>query len=228
MPGHERQVIFANDENHSLLRKIYGPAFTPKAVEEQGDMLLKYADRLVATLKIAITERPVQDMSAFYNFVSFDLMGEFAFDEPFHCLDQGGKTHFFMNTVLEGTIVGMKLAQMDYYGIWSMLKPLIPKSFYKPKLDMDNYTAALIDRRRERGYVPGKTDVYNYVLQDKNENRLSRDELVDNGVVLAVAGSETTATLCKFFVSYNSRIEGALIAFNTTSDRHHMVPVPES
>lgn len=61
---------------------------------------------------------------------------------------------------------------------------------------MDDYTAALVDKRREKGFVKGKTDVFNYLLQNKNESdQLTRDELVQNGTVLVVAGSETTATL---------------------------------
>ena len=195
-PGYERQVILANDENHARLRKIYGPAFTPKAVEEQSGMLLKYADLLVSTLKNAIKQNDVQDMSAWYNFVTFDLTGEFAFDESFHCLDQGGKSHFFVKTVLGGVVAGLKVMQFERWGLWTILEPMLPKAVYQAKVDMDNYTAELVDRRTEKGHVSGKADVLNYLLQNKNEeDRLTRDELVDNGIVLVVAGSETTATL---------------------------------
>lgn len=51
----------------------------------------------------------------------------------------------------------------------SLLKPLIPKSFMKPKEDMDRYTKELVDRRLKRGYVPGKMGVFNYLLLNKNE-----------------------------------------------------------
>lgn len=46
------------------MRRIYGPAFTPKAVEEQAAMLMKYANLLVTQLKGALKKNPVQDMSA--------------------------------------------------------------------------------------------------------------------------------------------------------------------
>jgi cytochrome P450 len=195
-PGAERQIIFAGDEQHARLRRIFGPAFTPKAVEEQGGMLLKYADQLVATLKENIKRNPVQDMSKLYNATTFDLTGEFAFDESFHCLEKGGASHFFMEIVLKGTIAGLFICQLERYGIWQVLQRLLPKSFFKEKYQLDDYAAALVDRRRERGFVPGKTDVFNYLLQSKHEqDRLSREELIDNTTVLVVAGSETTATL---------------------------------
>ena len=222
--GHDREIIHANDVTHARLRRIYGPAFTPKAVEEQTGMLLKYADLLVTSLKKAIAINPTQDLSSWYNYTTFDLTGEFAFDEPFHCLDQGGKDHFFIQTVCSGTVAGHKIAQLERYWLYSMLKPFIPKSAFQAKFDMDAYTEALVDRRRERGYVQGRTDVMNYLLQNKNEeDRLSRGELVDNAVVLVVAGSETTATLltgttwqlCKNSDKYRKVVDEVRSAFKT-------------
>ena len=64
MLGSDKNIILADDASHARLRRIYGPAFTPKAVEEQAGMLLKYADLLVTSLKKVIVKNAVQDMSA--------------------------------------------------------------------------------------------------------------------------------------------------------------------
>lgn len=198
-PPHEgfySNIIHANDTMHARLRRIYGPAFTPKALEEQQGMLMKYANLLVTQLKAAVQKNPVQDMSAWYNFTTFDLTGEFAFGEAFHCLDRGGEYHFFIKTVFNGVVTGLQMMQLQWYWILTLLKPLIPKSFTKPKEDMDRYTKELVDRRLERGHVPGNTDVFNYLLMNKNEeDQLSPPELYENGITLVVAGSETTATM---------------------------------
>jgi cytochrome P450 len=195
-PGFEGGLLLANDAKHARLRRIYGPAFTPKAVEEQAPMLMKYANLLVTQLKAAVQENPVQDISSWYNFTTFDLTGDFAFGEAFHCLDRGGEYHFFVKTVFDGVSTGLQMQQLERYGFLSLLKPLIPKSFMKPKEDMDRYTKELVDRRLKRGYVPGKMDVFNYLLLNKNEeDHLSEPELYENGALLVVAGSETTATL---------------------------------
>lgn len=59
---------------------------------------------------------------------------------------------------------------------------------------MDRYTQELVDRRVKRGYVPRKTDVFNYLLSNqKEEDQSSPPELYENGITLVVAGSETTA-----------------------------------
>lgn len=160
-------------------------------------MLIKYANLLVESLTKAVAkDGPVQDMSDWYNFTAFDLTGEFAFSESFHCLENGGY-HFFVKIVFSGVIAGLRLMQLERWKIWTLMQPIIPKSLMKPKEQMDSYCAALVDRRIERGYVKGATDVFNYLLvQSKTQDKpLTRDELVDNGIVLVVAGSETTATL---------------------------------
>ncbi|KAK0354524.1 hypothetical protein LTR94_012135 [Friedmanniomyces endolithicus] len=175
---------------------MYGAAFTPKALDEMSNMLQKYADLLITQLKAAIKVNAIQDLSAWYNFTTFDLTGEFAFGEAFHCLDRGGQYHFFVDTVMNGLVTGLKMQQMQHYGLLTLLKPFIPKSALKPKDDMDQYTKELVDRRLEKDHESGNTDIFTYLLQQKDEEgELSRAALYENAITLVVAGSETTATL---------------------------------
>lgn len=195
-PGWESKIVYANDAIHARLRRLYGPAFTPKAVEEQSGMLMKYADLLISQLKKATAKEPVQDMCAWYNFTTFDLIGDLAFGEAFQCLDHGGEYHFVIKTIFNGVKIGLQMGQLQRYGILSLLRPLIPKSSMKSKIDMDNYTKEVINRRMKRGYDPNTNDVFNYLLRDKmSGDRLSDDELYENALTIVVAGSETTATL---------------------------------
>lgn len=97
------------------------------------------------------------------NFTTFDLTGDFAFGEAFHCLDKGGEYHFFVKTVFDGVVMGLQARALDFYGLLTLLGPFIPKSAMKPKQDMDQYTKELIDRRMERGHDPSTVDVFNYL-----------------------------------------------------------------
>ena len=157
---------------------------------------MKYADLLVTSLKAAVEKNPVQDMGSWWNFTTFDLTGEFAFGEAFNCLESGGKYHFFVKTIFDGIVIGLRLGQFERYGIFSMLAPLIPKSAMKARTDMMDYTKEIVDRRIEHGYDPSKSDALNYLLQNKNPaDQLSKPSLYENGIILVVGGSETTATL---------------------------------
>ncbi|KAK0934063.1 hypothetical protein LTR29_014379 [Friedmanniomyces endolithicus] len=213
-PGYQESIILSQDSVHARLRKIYGAAFTPKALDEQSGLLQKYADLLITQLKAAVKVNMIQDMSAWCtytrlpyeqarrliyrkdNFTTFDLTGEFAFGEAFHCLDRGGQYHFFVDTVMNGLVTGFKMQQMQHYGLLTLLKPFIPKSALKPKDDIDQYTKELVDRRLEKDHTSGTTDIFTYLLQQKDEEgELSRAALYENAITLVVAGSETTAIL---------------------------------
>lgn len=73
MPGYEESIIHADDATHRRIRRIYAHAFTPKALDEQAGMLQKYANLMVTQLKVAVKGNAIQDMSAWYNFTTFDL-----------------------------------------------------------------------------------------------------------------------------------------------------------
>jgi cytochrome P450 len=161
-------------------------------------MLVKYADLLVIQLKAVVQKNPVQDMSARYNCTTFDFMGDFAFGEAFSTVSTAAASITFSSRLSLSFVLGFQMQQIEWYGLLSLVRPLISDSVMKPKEDMDWYTEELVYRRFKRGYVPGKTDVFNYLLSNKKEEDLLSPagavRKVENGITL-VAGSETTATL---------------------------------
>ncbi|KAJ4356741.1 uncharacterized protein N0V89_004777 [Didymosphaeria variabile] len=202
-------IVNANDVQHARLRRIYGQAFTQKAIEGLGDMLVKYANLLVEQLSLAIEKDDVQDLSAWFNYTTFDLTGEFSFGSAFHCLDSGGKSHFFLDTVLAGVVVGCQIWQLERYKLLTILQPvlsLFAGEAIKKQEMMGRYTQKVVDARLEEGYQVGRKDVLNYLLQNKKEeDQLERAELYENALTLVVAGSETTATLLTGVVYYLCR-----------------------
>ena len=193
-PGMEPEIVLADDVNHARFRRLFGPAFTTKALEEQQGMLSKYADLLISELKSNVAKNPVQDVTAWYNFVTFDLTGDFAFGESFHSLESG-QYHSFVKTIFAGIRLGLAMNQLERYGLWTVLRRFLPKSAYKARANMIKYTRDLVDRRMQHGFQEGRTDVFNYLLMDKGDQEMTRGELYNNAQTLVIAGSETTATL---------------------------------
>ena len=193
-PGMEPEIVLADDVNHARFRRLFGPAFTTKALEEQQGMLSKYADLLISELKSNVAKNPVQDVTAWYNFVTFDLTGDFAFGESFHSLESG-QYHSFVETIFAGIRLGLAMNQLERYGLWTVLRQFLPKSAYKARANMIKYTRDLVDRRMQHGFQEGRTDVFNYLLMDKGDQEMTRGELYNNAQTLVIAGSETTATL---------------------------------
>ena len=68
------------------MRKLLSNAFSDKTLKGQEPVLLHYIDLLVERLKEVSAEEPVMDIVRWYNYVTFDIIGHLAFDEPFDCL----------------------------------------------------------------------------------------------------------------------------------------------
>jgi cytochrome P450 len=64
--------------------------------------------------------------------------------------------------------------------------------------DLNDMVTTLSKKRRERGHVPGETDMANYLLQNKGDDEFTQKEFEGNALTLLFAGADTTATTLIF------------------------------
>lgn len=74
-------IIASNDADHARMRRLLSHAFSPKALEDQEGFIGEYVDLLIKRLH-EHSEKP-QDMMAWFNWTTFDLIGDLAFGEPY-------------------------------------------------------------------------------------------------------------------------------------------------
>jgi hypothetical protein len=60
-----------------------------KALNSQQEIIGGYVDQLIHELRRRCDEPGVVDMVRWFNFTSFDILGDLAFGESFGCLDSG-------------------------------------------------------------------------------------------------------------------------------------------
>jgi hypothetical protein len=70
------------------MRKSFSDGFSSKALSEQEGLIQNCVDLLVVQLNNTMTPSP-GDIIRWYNAVTFDIMGELAFGEPFGSLTLG-------------------------------------------------------------------------------------------------------------------------------------------
>jgi cytochrome P450 len=196
-PGMEESFAGATFDVHARLRRIYAPAFSSTAIERVSGIFEKYANLLVSRLTTVMTENAsnskappsaIVDIHDWYNFVSFDILGDFAFGESFHCLEEA-RAHFFMKNVVPGIVAAAKMNQLERYGIYSALKPLIPASAMQAKIEIDNYVRELVDKRLEQ-IDATRLDAFSFL----ERSELSRSALHQNAIIIVMAGSHTVTT----------------------------------
>ncbi|KAK6823491.1 cytochrome P450 [Apiospora arundinis] len=81
--------IFPVDrEDHRRQRRAMAHAFSAAALQDQEDYVKGYVDILIQRMKNHAAEGKVVDVTRWYNYLTFDIIGELAFGEPFGCLKE--------------------------------------------------------------------------------------------------------------------------------------------
>jgi cytochrome P450 len=69
------------------MRRQLAHAFSAKALKEQTDVVLQYADLWIQQLA-KVGQQDV-DIVPWYNWLTFDIIGDLAFGEPFGAIEEG-------------------------------------------------------------------------------------------------------------------------------------------
>jgi cytochrome P450 len=132
-----KSIITADDAGHARYRRLLAHAFSDKALRSQEPLLLGYVDLLIKRLyKTGDGGNNQLDMVKWYNFTTFDLIGELSFGESFHGLDNSAY-HPWVNTMFGGIKINSYFNAMKRFpGAEKLLVPFVPK---KP-VDAKKYT----------------------------------------------------------------------------------------
>ena len=225
-PNNVEPILTTNDAAHTRQRKLLAHAFSEKALKEQEGLIISFVDLLIEKLHGQVKARrsPV-DMVQWYNYTTFDVVGEFTYGESFHSLDKGDY-HPWVESIFAGVKVSARmLAVKDILPFAGLAKLLSTSSMKATSYANFNYTVKKIQERIDRGTID-HPDFMSYVLKYNDERGMSRDEIDSTFALLALAGSETTATLlsgCTYYLLKNPAVLAKLTteilaAFNTESE----------
>ena len=133
-------------------------------------------------------------MVKWYNFTTFDVLGDLAFGEPFGCLESGDY-HPWVAMIFSGfelATYNQVLKQLPM--IAPLLRPFLPRKLLH---NMQDHLKLSFEKARKRAlWGPGdRDDFMSYILRNEDSKAMTADEIGENANILIVAGSETTATL---------------------------------
>ncbi|KAH8883758.1 cytochrome P450 [Thozetella sp. PMI_491] len=190
----ENHIIVANADDHRRMRRLLSHAFSEKALRSQEDIMKQYVDLFIQKLSDLAAKGTVVDLVSWYNFTTFDLIGDLAFGQPFHCLESGGY-HPWVSMVFD--FVHILTYSMAFQRIPSLklLAPfLVPVKLIKGAKEHRLLSEKTALQRIENGNTV-REDFISYILRHNDEKGMTTSEIVDNAGILIIAGSETTATL---------------------------------
>ena len=204
-PNGKGGLIVASNADHGRMRRLIAHAFSEKALREQEALLHTYADQLIQRLHHKVVKEfpsNVIDIVRWYNYTTFDLIGDLSFGEPFHCL-RDDHYHWWVSLMLDAVKVSVYLKISHFL---PFLKPigklLVPKRLSERKNAMFKLVVEKVDRRLQ--HQMERPDFTSYILKHNNDElALTRDEIDANASTFVLAGSETTAAMlsgCTYYL----------------------------
>jgi cytochrome P450 len=192
----DKSIIAANDADHARYRKSLSHAFSEKALRDQEPLLKVYIDLLIEKLKDVAESREKTDMMKWYNLTTFDMIGDLAFGDSFDGL-KNAKYHDWVGLNFKSVkILPFIIISADYPIIMRLAMALMPESLTKARGENNKYARDTVMKRVNNENQHGRGDFMDSMLKHRGEkDGLTDNELVLNGRVLILAGSETTATL---------------------------------
>ncbi|KAK3311564.1 putative cytochrome P450 [Chaetomium strumarium] len=219
-PAHPH-IVGAPRDHHSRLRRLLSNAFSDKALREQEHVLSGYAISLVEALRTKCSE-PV-DLSKWFNFTAFDMIGHLAFAESFNCISSS-KYHPWVSMVYSMAPFAnwtRMLGRLVSPGSVRSLLWLVPKGVMHEYYTSRQLTKERLLRRKDRR--PEYTDFMTHMLKAEEQGAIDFADLESNAPILVFAGSETTATALSgvvYYVLRHPRVYDRLVREIRSAFRH--------
>ncbi|EKG16038.1 Cytochrome P450 [Macrophomina phaseolina MS6] len=183
-------MISASREDHSRQRRAFGYAFSERALREQEPLVQQYVDQLLSRLQEKAGQ--VVDLVRYYNYTTFDIIGDLTFNEPFGCLKNDDYNAFVSGVFASVKAVSFRSALAYYKWFDRLYFWLKPSGIQKGSVTFFDFTSDVVDRRLDAHIH--RPDVISFIERQPEGKSLSVPELKATCFTMLIAGSETTAT----------------------------------
>ncbi|KAH8880467.1 cytochrome P450 [Thozetella sp. PMI_491] len=209
--GMPPSIVSEDIKGHALLRRLLAPGFSEKTMRGQEPIIGSYIDLLMHQLHKQCVVRQIDtmdengkkkanlqvgapkslDLTNWYNWTAFDVIGDLTFGEPFGCLERGAYDPFVGQLNITGTVAAI-ISAAKYMGLEPIVFPVL-RFFIIKRRPMQ---VEMADKLRKRmALKEERPDLIGGLIRKKETMNWDFARVRINAGVLCVAGSETTATL---------------------------------
>ncbi|EFX00659.1 cytochrome p450 monooxygenase [Grosmannia clavigera kw1407] len=184
----ESLLMVRNKKDHARRRKVWDRGFNAKALHDYEPRVARYTDQLLEQIDAHVGQ--TFNLADWFNFYSFDVMGDLSFGKSFNML-QHGVRHYFMKSLH---------SDMDNLGLFSHLLWLFPIFKATPILNTEHhrfwaFVRTQVHERMEN--KPDHPDVLSWLIDEyESLEKPTRQDLLNlygDAYLIIVAGSDTTA-----------------------------------
>ncbi|KAF2021584.1 averantin oxidoreductase, partial [Aaosphaeria arxii CBS 175.79] len=207
-------ISMADNDTHARQRRALSHGFSQQALWGQEEIVQSYVTKLLNNIKGFCENRQSFNIVDWYNFMTFDVIGDLSFGESFGCLDRGD-FHFWITLIFKAVQAGAIEAATRRFStagspLQNYLMRWIPNEMRKQRKDHLAYSREKVLKRLADSKSDRK-DFIHYILRQSKRIDLSQDEIIVNGALFIVAGSETTAmtlsAMTNFLIRHPSKFD---------------------
>lgn len=166
-----RCIVDESHEQHSRLRRQMAPGFSEKSMRDQEPIIRGYVDLLLQRLREKSNDGQPVVISDWFNYTTFDIIGDLVFGEPFECLGSS-KYDGWIKSIFE-SLRPLTIVQALSFFPWLKRIALdtVPKNLQGDIKQQQQQTEAKM--RRRMAVTASRGDLMEGLLKKK-------DELVSN------------------------------------------------
>ncbi|KAF5027086.1 hypothetical protein F66182_798 [Fusarium sp. NRRL 66182] len=179
-------------KRQSHMKKSLSGAFSTKALTQQEEIVQKCVDGFTRRLGQDGTSKHGLNMTKWFEMIAFDILGEMAFGETFHCIEKG-KPHFWSDMVVEHLFFITVLDNLRRYPFIAAIgRRLLPRLTVSVRDRHSGYSRAKVAQRLSTD--TGRQDFLTAIAGKVKCGEISQEEMTAHASTLVIAGGETVAT----------------------------------
>lgn len=160
-------IINSDRDEHAWLRRQLSHGFSDRSLRDQQPLIGRYIDLLIQRLHGNCRANNPLNMAAWYNFTTFDIIGDLAFGEPFGCLETSSY-HPWVRMIFDVARIGVILQTAGHYPtILNFLWSMVPKSMMKERETHFQFCKEKLERRMNVGEA--RPDLIQGLLKKQGE-----------------------------------------------------------
>lgn len=151
------------------MRRLQAHAFSEKALSMQEGILTQCVDLFILRLhEQSKLSDGVLDIVKWFNFTTFDILGELAFGDSFKCLERG-ILHPWIKNIFQSIKATSFIREANFYPspIKEIMRMLVPKNLTKSRNESFDFAALKARERLEQG--TDRPDFTSYILRHNDE-----------------------------------------------------------
>lgn len=185
-------IVNADRDEHSSLRRALSHGFSDSSMREQEPLIQHYVDLLIKRIhENCDGGRTALNLEAWYNWTTFDVVGDLVFGQSFNCL-QDVDYHPWVSFIFKSVRFGSVAVALTYVGLSNLVQVMFKINAFLAISKIQNMIKGFVRNRLDT--KGERNDLFEGIVKRREEWNISFEKLSSNAFILVLAGSETTAT----------------------------------